>query len=54
MMIMNTSHDHKKKICVYYFRQRTAGRKKVRRRESKLYREIQALKEALKQQKKKN
>ncbi|KAL1258954.1 hypothetical protein QQF64_009531 [Cirrhinus molitorella] len=34
-------------------RQGTAGRKKARRRESKLYREIQALKEALKKQKRK-
>ena len=38
---------------MYHFRQRRAGRKKVKRRESKLYREIQGLKESLKQQKRK-
>lgn len=42
-----------KKLFVYFFRQGTAGRKKIKRRESKLYREIQVLKEALKQQKRK-
>lgn len=38
---------------VYHYRQRIAGRKKVKRKESKLYREIQALKEKLTQQKRK-
>jgi hypothetical protein len=41
------------KALVYHFRQRSAGRKKVKRRESNLYREIQALKESLNKQKRK-
>lgn len=38
---------------MYHYRQRIAARKQVKRRKSKLYREIQTLKEALKQQKRK-